>query len=276
VLYLHLFFELLDFALDPLIFQRLDRGKVVTVLGFKTSSGITDRHLKLQIIIYIRQSSDRQVQDQHWSAAAQRRLIKVVLKLGWRREQIVVIDEDQGRSAAGGEHRSGFQRVLRMVMNGGVGAIALLIESRIGRDDADWAYLLKQCRRWGVLFIVNNTVEDPREKRGWLGLKVKGLVSEIENQDRSTMVTEAMKAKVAAGEMATTVPPGYVINRSGRVVKDRDPQIRAFIEALFRIFDEKGSCGRTVEQMKKEGILIPTLLHRKRGRTRKTIEPAQK
>jgi hypothetical protein len=156
-----------------------------------------------------------------------------------------------------------------MVLNGEVGAIALLIESRIGRDDADWAYLLKQCRRWGVLFIVNDSVEDPREKRGWLGLKVKGLFAELDNQDRSTMVTEAMKAKVAAGRMATPVAPGYALNRAGRLVKDRDPEVREAIEALFRIFAEEGSCGRAAERMKREGICIPTRQHKKRGEEEK-------
>ena len=59
------------------------------------------RHLARQARIYVRQSHPNQVQRHPESARRQYGLVERAEQLGWPREQIAVIDEDQGKSAAG-------------------------------------------------------------------------------------------------------------------------------------------------------------------------------
>jgi DNA invertase Pin-like site-specific DNA recombinase len=97
--------------------------------------GLTDAHLKLKALVYIRQSDPRQVRDNEGSQLAQRGLAKLAANHGFRAEQIEVIAEDLGRTAMSKGHRTGYLRVVEMVENGEVGAIYLLQEDRFGRDE---------------------------------------------------------------------------------------------------------------------------------------------
>jgi len=58
---------------------------------------------------------------------------RYAMRLGWARERIVVIDEDQGQSGRHAEHRQGFQRLLAEVTLDHVGLILALEMSRLAR-----------------------------------------------------------------------------------------------------------------------------------------------
>lgn len=68
-------------------------------------------HLERGAYLYIRQSSMRQVVENAESAKRQYALRGRAVALGWRDEQIIVIDNDQGESAhrrRGGRDSSGW------------------------------------------------------------------------------------------------------------------------------------------------------------------------
>jgi len=85
---------------------------------------ISDYHLARAAIIYIRQSSERQVQQHVESARLQYALVERAAQLGW--SQPLVIDEDLGKSASYEAQRSGFQRLVTQVSMGEVGIGAAL------------------------------------------------------------------------------------------------------------------------------------------------------
>ncbi len=60
----------------------------------------------------------------------------LLLALGWN--EIEVINEDQGRSAAGVVERSGFERMVADVCLGKVGAVAAREVSRFARNSREW------------------------------------------------------------------------------------------------------------------------------------------
>lgn len=62
---------------------------------------IHPQHLARQALIYVRQSHPSQVQRHPESARRQYGLAERAQQLGWPREQVTVIDEDQGKSGAG-------------------------------------------------------------------------------------------------------------------------------------------------------------------------------
>src|SRR6266542_3419130 len=99
---------------------------------------IDPRHL-------VRQSHPNQVQRHPESARRQYGLVERAEQLGWPREQTTVIDEDQGKSAAGyaaAHGRDGFAQLVSAVGLGEVGIVLALEVSRLARNSAEWYRLL--------------------------------------------------------------------------------------------------------------------------------------
>ena len=65
----------------------------------KGSNKILPTHRQRQAIVYLRQSTPKQVLKNCESAANQRALRGRLLEWGWHKDQIVLIDEDQAQSA---------------------------------------------------------------------------------------------------------------------------------------------------------------------------------
>ena len=79
-----------------------------------TPQKVAATHLARQAFLYVRQSTLRQVVENPESTRRQYALRERASALGWRAEQIVVIDCDLGRSGATAE-REGFQRLVAEV-----------------------------------------------------------------------------------------------------------------------------------------------------------------
>src|SRR5438477_621755 len=73
---------------------------------------ITDRHLARCAVIYVRQSSPHQVLTNQESLRLQYDLRRRALGLGWRDEDVEVIDADLGLSGAAANHREGFKDLI--------------------------------------------------------------------------------------------------------------------------------------------------------------------
>jgi len=81
---------------------------------------ITADHLARRACVYIRQSTPDQVQHNLESQRRQYALVDRARALGW--QDIELIDDDLGISVSG-THRSGFERLLRALCDGQVGAV---------------------------------------------------------------------------------------------------------------------------------------------------------
>src|SRR5437763_14148960 len=80
------------------------------------SDKICPQHLERKAILYVRQSSAHQVLHNRESSALQYAMRDRLTALGW--SEIEVIDDDLGRSAAGGVQRAGFERMVAEVCRG--------------------------------------------------------------------------------------------------------------------------------------------------------------
>lgn len=83
---------------------------------------IRPHHLERKAVLYVRQSSAHQVLHNRESGALQYAMRDRLTTLGW--SCIETIDDDLGRSAAGGVARAGFDRMVAEVCLGKVGAVA--------------------------------------------------------------------------------------------------------------------------------------------------------
>jgi len=98
--------------------------------------------------------------------------------LGW--SEIEVIDDDLGRSAAGGVQGAGFERMVAQVCLGKIGAVAAREVSRFARNSRDWQQLIEMCRVVDTVLIDQETIYAPRHGNDRLLLGLKGSLNEYE------------------------------------------------------------------------------------------------
>ena len=110
------------------------------------SSKVTATHLARTALLYVRQSSLKQVLHNTESAIRQYDLRGKAIALGWPAGQITVIDIDQGHSGASAADREGFQQLAAEVSLGRAGIVLGLECSRLARNSADWHQLLDALR----------------------------------------------------------------------------------------------------------------------------------
>ncbi|OTP74124.1 Mobile element protein [Caballeronia sordidicola] len=73
---------------------------------------VQPQHLERGAYLYVRQSSMRQVVENVESTKRQYALRGRATALGWRDDQIITVDSDQGESGASASWREGFQRLV--------------------------------------------------------------------------------------------------------------------------------------------------------------------
>jgi DNA invertase Pin-like site-specific DNA recombinase len=205
---------------------------------------ITDRHLALLVIVYVRQSSPQQVRDHRESRERQYALVNYAVALGWPRDRVVIIDDDQGLSGKTAENRSGFHRILAEVTMEHVGLILGIEMSRLARSNSDWQRLLHMCTLFGTLLGDEDGLYDPRDPNDRLLLDLKGTMGEYELGTMHKRLELAKLQKAQRCELIQGVPCGYLKLPTGEAVLDPDEEARSTVQLVFEKFDKLGSLGR--------------------------------
>lgn len=99
--------------------------------------------LRRKAVVYVRQSTQSQVQTNLESKRRQYDLVEEARRRGFA--HIEVIDDDLGRSASGTVARPGFDRLVAWLCAGEVGAVLCFDASRLARNGRDWHHLLELC-----------------------------------------------------------------------------------------------------------------------------------
>src|ERR1700759_1278000 len=194
---------------------------------------ITPDHLARGAFIYIRQSTVDQLANNHESRRRQYGLAERARTLGWT--DVVVIDDDLGRSGSG-VSRPGFERLLRVICEGQVGAVFAIEASRLARNGRDWHTLIEFCGLVGTILVDEDGVYDPRLPNERLVLGMQGTMSELELSILGQRSLEALKQKARRGELFLTVAIGYVKERHNRIAMDPDRRVREGIALVFLKF----------------------------------------
>jgi DNA invertase Pin-like site-specific DNA recombinase len=219
---------------------------------------VQPHHLERGAYLYIRQSSMRQVLENIESTKRQYALRSRAIGLGWRDDQIIVIDCDQGESGASATWREGFQRLVTDVGMGQAGIVMGLEVSRLARNNADWHRLLEICALADTLILDEDGVYDPASFNDRLLLGLKGTMSEAELHVLKARLRGGILNKVRRGEYRCSLPTGFAYDEAGNVVLDPDAQIRQTIAYFFETFSRVGSACQTVKVFRKEGLCFPS------------------
>jgi DNA invertase Pin-like site-specific DNA recombinase len=224
--------------------------------GPQGEAKITSRHLERRAIVYLRQSSERQVHANLESQRLQYALQTRARELGWT--QVQVIDTDLGSSASiGASTRAGFQDLIASVALGEVGIVFSREVSRLSRTDKDWCQLQEVCQVFGTLLGDDERVYDLGSIDDLLVLGIKGTMSVVELNVLRLRLLAGMQEKAKRGELIRTLPSGYVRDGTGKVVFDPDERVREAIGLIFRKFREAGSIRQTYLWFHSQGIELP-------------------
>lgn len=225
------------------------------------SSKIQREHLEKLAIVYVRQSSPRQVMEHRESRERQYALVELAKRLGWRSERVLVIDEDQGQSGKWADNRNGFQRVLAEVTMEHSGIVLGLEMSRLARSSTDWHHLFELCGIFGTLLGDEDGVYDANDPTDRMVLGLKGIMSELELQTMRNRLHRGALNKARRGELFHSVPVGYIVLPNDEVALDPDEQARSVVQQVFDKFDEVGSIYRTFRWLAKHNISLPMRFH---------------
>lgn len=221
---------------------------------------VQPHHLERSAYLYIRQSSMRQVIENVESAKRQYALRSRAAALGWRDDQIIVIDCDQGESGASASWREGFQRLVTEVGMGHAGIVMGLEVSRLARNNADWHRLLEICALADTLILDEDGVYDPASFNDRLLLGLKGTMSEAELHVIKARLRGGILNKARRGEYRCALPTGFVYDETANVVLDPDSRVRETIAYFFETFSRVESACQTVKVFRNEGLLFPSRL----------------
>jgi DNA invertase Pin-like site-specific DNA recombinase len=111
-------------------------------LGLRSASKIQPRHLDRLAMVYVRQSSPRQVLENRESRERQYALAQFPQRLGWPAERVVIVDDDQGQTGKIVGKRSGFPQLMTEVSLNHVGIVLGRELSRVSRSNKDLHQLI--------------------------------------------------------------------------------------------------------------------------------------
>jgi DNA invertase Pin-like site-specific DNA recombinase len=218
---------------------------------------IQPTHRQRQAVVYLRQSSPKQVQHNRESSRNQRALRERLLELGWAKSQILVVDEDQGLSAKHAAGREGFQRLVADVGLRKVGIILGYEVSRLSRNNADWHRLLELCALFDTLIGDADGIYNPRDFNDRLLLGLKGTMSEAELHSLRLRLDAGRLSKAKRGELVHHLPTGYVRDRDGSVHFDPDQSVQDRIGLVFSRFLELGSAQKVLRHLTRNNLKLP-------------------
>jgi DNA invertase Pin-like site-specific DNA recombinase len=216
---------------------------------------IKTEHLQRAAYVYVRQSTSYQVRHHREGQQRQYDLAERARQLGFT--QVIVIDEDLGRSGSGLQERPGFGRLLAAVCQGLAGAVLALEASRLARNNRDWHHLVDLCAITSTLLIDDEGAYDPKVLNDRLLLGLKGTMSEFELGLMRQRARQAYLQKVRRGEAMWEVPVGFVRSKEGQIEKIPDRQVQQAIDTVLSKFRQLRSARQTLIWLREEQLMVP-------------------
>ena len=208
----------------------------------KQQPKITEQHLREKAYVYVRQSTLSQVMHHQESTNRQYALKDKALHLGWKPNQVRILDRDLGLSGARSDDREDFKTLLADVSLGEVGAVLSLEASRLARSNTDWHRLIEICSLTETLIIDEDGIYDPADFNDALLLGIKGTMSSAELHFLRARLVGGKLNKAERGELRFPLPVGLCWE-DNQIVLDPDKEVQSLVRNVFRFFEEVSHSG---------------------------------
>src|SRR5277367_5534669 len=220
------------------------------------SPKIKPEHLARKAVVYLRQSSEKQVRQNTESQRLQYDMAERIRGLGW--QEVEVINSDLGTSAAiGAVCREGFERVLSSVALGEVGILVSREVSRLSRTDKDLCRLVEVCQIFGTLIGDEQQVYDLNYLDDQLVLGIKGTLSVVELKVLRQRLQAGQESKARRGELFKRLPVGYGRDGAGKIVFHPDRRVGEAIRLVFTKFRDVWSVRQTFQWFRDHDVELP-------------------
>jgi DNA invertase Pin-like site-specific DNA recombinase len=220
------------------------------------SPKIKPEHLARKALVYLRQSSDKQVRQNRESQRLQYDVAERMRNLGWK--EVEIIGSDLGCSAGiASARREGFERVLSSVALGEVGIVGSWEVSRLSRTDKDWCRLLEVCQIFGTLIADEQHIYDLNSLDDQLVLGIKGTLSVVELKVLRQRMQAGQESKARRGELFKRLPVGYVLDELGKVAFHPDRRVYEALQLVFIKFRELWSVRQTFQWFRDHDVELP-------------------
>lgn len=218
---------------------------------------IHPHHLNRTALVYVRQSTAKQLVQHPESTRRQYQLADRAAALGWPQPRIQIIDDDLGRSGAHSSGREGFQRLVAAISLGEVGVVLVTEVSRLSRLNSDWQRVLELCAVFETLIADDDGLYDPRDPNDRLVLGLKGTLFAAELHILRARMRGGLLNKARRGALVLRLPVGFRRLRDGSVVFDPDEQVRATLQLLFTQFSQLQAARAVQRYFLTHGVPMP-------------------
>ena len=217
---------------------------------------IKPEHLARRAIVYLRQSSEKQVKQNKESQRLQYDVAERMRSLGWKAVEIIA--NDLGSSAGmASARREGFERVLSSVALGEVGIVGSWEVSRLSRTDKDWCRLLEVCQIFGTLIADEQHIYDLSSLDDQLVLGIKGTLSVVELKILRQRMHAGQESKARRGELFKRLPVGFVLDAMNKVAFHPDRRVSEALQIVFIKFRERWSVRQTFQWFRDHDVELP-------------------
>ena len=220
------------------------------------NSKIADQHLARQACIYIRQSTMGQVRFNQESTERQYNLKSKAESLGWKGDQIRILDRDLGQSGSAATNREDFKALVGEVAMGRVGAIFSLEASRLARSNQDWHRLLELCAITSTLVIDEDGCYNPAEFNDGLVLGMKGTFAQAELHIIRARLHGGKLNKASKGELRFPLPVGFVFE-GDKIALDPDQEVQGAVRTVFDLFARENTAFGVVQRYNELDLRFP-------------------
>jgi DNA invertase Pin-like site-specific DNA recombinase len=174
---------------------------------------------------------------------------------GWPDSQIIIIDDDLGKSGSTTIGRIGWQRLEGMIEADQVGAVFAANISRLARNVYDFEVFRMRAALHRTLLYSDGRLTDPANSNDTFSAQIFAMVAAFENRKRAELMMQSRLTKAKKGEVVSKLPVGWIKGPDGKY--DYDPATRDTIKTVIDTFWQTRTLRGTVKALKKAGIQIP-------------------
>lgn len=221
---------------------------------------IQPKHLNLQAVVYIRQSTQKQLIENAESTKRQYQLASKAHQLGWPQPLIKVIDDDLGLSGVNSSNRLGFQRLVAAISLGEIGIVLVTEISRLSRLNSDWHRVIELCAVFETLIADEDGIYNPCDPNDRLLLGLKGTLFAAELHILHARMRGNLINKAKRGELALRLPVGYRRQFDGTVALESDEQVQEVIKLIFHQFSILKNARAVLRYFFQHQLMMPRLI----------------